>query len=60
MRGLWNSFASSPTDEALLKFANRQAKQSYTKLHMITLREAQKIIPVLETMKNNIVIMPQV
>lgn len=31
MRGLWNSFASSPTDEALLKFANRQAKQSYTK-----------------------------
>jgi len=57
MRGLWNSFATTKTEEALLKFANRQAKKSYTKLHMVTLREAQKIIPVLETMKNN---MPQV
>lgn len=56
MRGLWNSFATIKTDEALLRFANRQTKKSYTKLHMISLREAQKIIPVLETMKKNIII----
>jgi len=53
MRGLWKSFATTKTDEALLKFVNRQTKKSYTKLHMVSLREAQKIIPVLETMKKN-------
>ncbi len=55
MRGLWNDFATIKTDEALLNFANRQTKKTYTKLHMVTLREAQKIIPVLETMKKNII-----
>jgi len=55
MRGLWNDFATTKTDEALLKFANRQTQKTYTELHMVTLREAQKIIPVLETMKKNII-----
>ncbi len=55
MRGLWASFAKNKTDEALLKFVNRQTKKTYTKLHMVTLKEAQKIIPVLETMKKNII-----
>lgn len=50
MRGLWKSFASNQNDEALLAFVNRQTKKSYTKLHMTTLMEAQKIIPVLMDM----------
>lgn len=50
MRGLWNSFASNPNDEALLAFVNRQTRKSYTELHMTTLIEAQKIIPVLKNM----------
>ena len=47
--------ATTKTDEALLKFANRQTQKTYAELHMVTLREAQKIIPVLETMKKNII-----
>jgi hypothetical protein len=56
MKGLWESFASIPTEAALLKFANRQTGKTYLHLHMISKTEAQKIIPVLKTMKNNIFI----
>lgn len=55
MKGLWQDFATLKTDEALLKFANRQAKKNYLHLHMISKSEAQKIIPVLKTMKENII-----
>ncbi|WP_455756492.1 phage protein GemA/Gp16 family protein [Sulfurimonas sp.] len=54
MQGLWNSFATQKNDAALLKFANRQAKKEYLELHQITKAEAQKIIPILKTMKKNI------
>jgi len=56
MRGLWNSFATQKNDEALLKFINRQTKKEYLEVHQVTKQEAQKIIPVLETMKKNVVI----
>ncbi|MCX6076413.1 MAG: DUF1018 domain-containing protein [Campylobacterales bacterium] len=56
MRGLWNSFASTPTDEALLKFVNRNRGKEYTELHMISKSDAQKVIPVLKTMSKNIII----
>ncbi|WP_294962287.1 phage protein GemA/Gp16 family protein [Sulfurimonas sp.] len=46
MKGLWNGFATNKTDEALLKFANRQAGKTYLHLHMLSKQEAQKIIPV--------------
>ena len=57
MKSLWESFASTPTEEALLKFVNRQVKKRYLHLHMLQKSEAQKIIPVLKTMQKNIIIM---
>ncbi|DAB30558.1 MAG TPA: hypothetical protein CFH84_03435, partial [Sulfurimonas sp. UBA12504] len=56
MRGLWNSFASTPTDEALVKFVNRNRGKNYEELHMTSKSDAQKVIPVLKTMSKNIII----
>lgn len=47
---LWNSFADTKTDAALLEFVNKQTKKQYKKLFMLTKSEAQKIIPVLQKM----------
>lgn len=51
MKGLWNSFADNPTDTALLAFVNRQTKKTYLYVYMVSKTEAQKIIPVLQRMK---------
>jgi len=54
MQTIWNSFASTPTDEALLKFVNRQTKKRYLHLYMVSKNEAQKIIHALKVMQGNI------
>lgn len=53
MRGLWKSFATNKDDKALLEFIKRVTKKAYKELHMVTLSDAQKIIPVLERMKKS-------
>ena len=53
MKGLWNDFARTPTEEKLLSFLNRKLSKEYKELHQVTKVEAQKMIPVLVTMKEN-------
>lgn len=56
MRGLWSERARDKSEEALLSFAKRVLKKHYLHLHMISKSEAQKLIPVLQKMKKNIVV----
>lgn len=53
MRGLWGDFARIKTDEKLLVFINRNRRTEYKEIHLVSKFDAQKIIPILKTMKAN-------
>jgi len=47
---LWAAYATDTSQSALLEFVYRQTHKRYLHLHMLTKKEAQKIIPVLKKM----------
>lgn len=51
MRGIWSEVARVKTDETLLAFINRNRRTTYKELHLVTKFDAQKIIPVLKSMR---------
>jgi len=53
MRGLWSDFARTKTDEKLLAFVNRNRRTEYAEMRLVSKIDAQKIIPILKTMKAN-------
>jgi len=51
MLSMWQNYANDVSEEALLVFTNKQLKKSHVNLNLITLLEAQKMIPTLKKMQ---------